>query len=153
VMQFKKPPTDEPQSSQANVRNAYPGQPLFSTNSSQKESEKTGSNTTRWVIISSILTGLLVWNVRPAAPPATRSAQPAGAPQTQSTDQTKARADEQARLADYQMQLMLLEQQNKRRLLQARLEEEKDIAARKGPISKDKGDTKVVASSKGWFWE
>lgn len=153
VMQFRKPPTEELQSSQANVRNPYPGQPLFTTNSSQKESGKTGSNTTRWVIISSILTGLLVWNVRPAGSPATRSAQPAVAAQKQSADQTKTRADEKAALADYQMQLMVLEQQNKRRLLQARLEEEKDLAARKAPIAKEKGDAKVVVSNKGWFWE
>lgn len=151
VMQFRKLPTDEPQSSQPNVRNAYPGQPLFSTNSSQKESEKTGSITTRWVIIGSILTGLLVWNVRPAEPSATKFAQSAKAAQTQSADPSKARADEPT-LADYQVQLMLLEQENKRRLLQARLESEKDIAARKA-LAKDKDDTKVVASSKGWFWE
>lgn len=150
VMQFKNPPNED---SQANVRNAYPGQPLFSTNGSREQAEKAGSNTTRWVIASSILTGLLVWNVRPGESSVSNAnvsaVQVPKAAKIAVIDQDEAQAKEVAsRLAEYKKQSRLAEEEEKRLVkgTQAAASQDKIMIEKKSQAVKKTG-------SSGWFWE
>lgn len=150
AMQFREQPEGHAKPSQANIENPYSGQPQFSTNSSRQQSEKSGSNTTRWVIISSLLTGLVVWNVRPGDVPNVQNNGAVTARPVVSTekavDKKKKPVAEEASLSDAAVQLKLAEEQNRQRVLaERRSAEQQSLKAKATPP--------VQARKSGWFWE